>query len=117
MVGDGAVVKGVAEASLNPVTCTSPAGDAREAGVLPLLKLAAAHNRVPLRRRRRRFASGGGAAGDVTAWPSGLGATAEPAWLALIVLAIIRLAWIVHWAGGGIAHIRLGHFSLDVGFT
>jgi hypothetical protein len=45
--------------------------------VLPLLKLAAAHSRVPLRRRRRRLASGGGAAGDLTAWPSGLGATAE----------------------------------------
>jgi len=39
------------------------------------------------------------------------------AWLALIILAIILLAWIVHWAGGGIAHIKLGHFILDVGFT
>jgi len=39
------------------------------------------------------------------------------AWLVLIVLGIILLAWIVHWAGGGIAHIRLGHFILDVGFT
>jgi hypothetical protein len=28
-----------------------------------------------------------------------------------------ELAWIVHWAGGGIAHVRLGHFILDVGFT
>ena len=39
------------------------------------------------------------------------------AWLVLIILAIILLAWIVHWAGGGIARIRLGHFILDVGFT
>jgi len=39
------------------------------------------------------------------------------AWLAVIILAIILLAWIVHWAGGGIAHIKLGHFILDVGFT
>jgi hypothetical protein len=39
------------------------------------------------------------------------------AWLVLIILAIILLAWIVHWAGGGIVHIRLGHFILHVGFT
>jgi hypothetical protein len=39
------------------------------------------------------------------------------AWLVLIILAVILLAWIVHWAGGGVVHIRLGHFILDVGFT
>jgi hypothetical protein len=39
------------------------------------------------------------------------------AWLVLIVLAIILLAWIVHWAGGGLLTLRLGHFTLDVGFT
>jgi hypothetical protein len=39
------------------------------------------------------------------------------AWLLLIILAIILLAWIVHWAGGGIAHIRIGHFILNIGFT
>ncbi len=39
------------------------------------------------------------------------------AWLVLIVLAIILLAWIVHWAGGGLLDLRLGHFRLDVGFT
>jgi len=39
------------------------------------------------------------------------------AWLVLIILAIILLAWIVHWAGGGIANIRLGHFILRIGFT
>ena len=39
------------------------------------------------------------------------------AWLVLIVLAIILLAWIAHWAGGGLLDLRLGHFKLDVGFT
>jgi hypothetical protein len=39
------------------------------------------------------------------------------AWLLLVVLAIILLAWIVHWAGGGLLDLRLGHFRLDVGFT
>jgi len=39
------------------------------------------------------------------------------AWLVLIVLALILLAWIVHWAGGGLLDLRLGHFKLDVGFT
>ena len=38
-------------------------------------------------------------------------------WVALIILAIILVAWIVHWAGGGIAQIKLGHFILKVGFT
>jgi len=39
------------------------------------------------------------------------------AWLVLIVVAIIVLAWIVHAAGGGLLNFRLGHFRLDVGFT
>jgi hypothetical protein len=39
------------------------------------------------------------------------------AWLALVVLAVILLAWIVHLAGGGLLDFRLGHFRLDVGFT
>jgi hypothetical protein len=30
---------------------------------------------------------------------------------------IIVLAFIVHWAGGGVLNLRLGHFVLDVGFT
>jgi hypothetical protein len=38
-------------------------------------------------------------------------------WLVLIVLALILLALIVHWAGGGVLNLRLGHFVLDVGFT
>jgi hypothetical protein len=38
-------------------------------------------------------------------------------WVALIILAIILLAFIVHWAGGGVLNLRLGHFVLDVGFT
>jgi hypothetical protein len=39
------------------------------------------------------------------------------AWVVLVVLVIILLAWIVHWAGGGLLDLRLGHFRLDVGFT
>jgi hypothetical protein len=34
-----------------------------------------------------------------------------------IVVVIILLAYVVHWAGGGVMHLRLGHFDLDVGFT
>ena len=32
-------------------------------------------------------------------------------------MAIILLAFIVHWAGGGVLNLRLGHFGLNVGFT
>ena len=39
------------------------------------------------------------------------------AWVVLVVLAIILLAWIVHLAGGGLLDLRLGHFRLDVGFS
>jgi hypothetical protein len=39
------------------------------------------------------------------------------AWLVLIILVIILLAFIVHWAGGGLLTVRLGHFILKVGFT
>jgi hypothetical protein len=39
------------------------------------------------------------------------------AWLVLIVLVIILLAAIVHWAGGGVLNIKLGHFVLNIGFT
>lgn len=38
-------------------------------------------------------------------------------WVVVIILAIILLAFIVHWAGGGLLHLRLGHFALSVGFT
>ena len=38
-------------------------------------------------------------------------------WVVIVILAIILLAFIVHWAGGGILHLRLGHFTLDVGFS
>jgi hypothetical protein len=38
-------------------------------------------------------------------------------WVVIVVLAIILLAAIVHWAGGGALNLRVGHFSLDVGFT
>jgi hypothetical protein len=38
-------------------------------------------------------------------------------WLVVVILAIILLAYIVHWAGGGVLDLRLGHFILNVGFT
>jgi hypothetical protein len=38
-------------------------------------------------------------------------------WVVAIILAIILLAFIVHWAGGGVLNLGLGHFVLDVGFT
>ncbi len=38
-------------------------------------------------------------------------------WLVIVILAIILLAFVVHWAGGGLLNLRLGHFLLNVGFT
>jgi hypothetical protein len=38
-------------------------------------------------------------------------------WVVVVILAIILLAFIVHWAGGGVLNLRLGHFVLTVGFT
>jgi hypothetical protein len=38
-------------------------------------------------------------------------------WLMVAILAIVLLAFIVHWAGGGVLNLRLGHFVLNVGFT
>ena len=38
-------------------------------------------------------------------------------WVVVAILAIILLAFIVHWAGGGLLDVRLGHFVLNVGFT
>jgi len=38
-------------------------------------------------------------------------------WMVIVILAIILLAFIVHWAGGGLLYLRLGHFILNVGFT
>jgi hypothetical protein len=38
-------------------------------------------------------------------------------WVVVAILAIILLAFIVHWAGGGVLNLRLGHFILNVGFT
>jgi hypothetical protein len=34
-----------------------------------------------------------------------------------VILVIMLLSFIVHRAGGGVMHLRLGHFVLDVGFT
>jgi len=38
-------------------------------------------------------------------------------WVVVAILAIILLAFIVHWAGGGVLHLRLGDFVLNVGFS
>jgi nitrogen fixation protein FixH len=38
-------------------------------------------------------------------------------WMVVAILAIIVLAFIVHWAGGAVLNLRLGHFVLRVGFT
>jgi hypothetical protein len=38
-------------------------------------------------------------------------------WVVVAILAIILLAFIVHWAGGGAFDLKLGHFILNVGFT
>ena len=38
-------------------------------------------------------------------------------WLVIAILAIIVLAFVVHWAGGAALSLRLGHFNLNVGFT
>ena len=38
-------------------------------------------------------------------------------WLVVVILAIFLLAAIVHWAGGGVLNLRLGHFILNVGFN
>ena len=37
--------------------------------------------------------------------------------MVVAVLAIILLAFIVHWAGGGMLNLRLGHFVMNIGFT
>jgi hypothetical protein len=38
-------------------------------------------------------------------------------WLVVAIIVIILLARVVNWAGGGVMHLRLGHFNLNVGFT
>jgi hypothetical protein len=38
-------------------------------------------------------------------------------WLVVCIVAIILLARLVHWAGGGVGTVKLGHFHLNVGFT
>jgi hypothetical protein len=38
-------------------------------------------------------------------------------WVIIVILVIILLAFIVHKAGGGVLNLRLGHFTLNVGFT
>ena len=38
-------------------------------------------------------------------------------WIVLVILLIIGLAALVHWAGGGLLHLNVGHFTLQLGFT
>lgn len=38
-------------------------------------------------------------------------------WMVVAIMAIIVLAFIVHWAGGAALNLRLGHFILKVGFN
>ncbi len=38
-------------------------------------------------------------------------------WMVVAILAIIVMAFLVHWADGGLLNLRLGHFVLKVGFT
>ena len=38
-------------------------------------------------------------------------------WVVVVIMAIILLAYIVHWAGGGVLNLRIGHFVLNVGFS
>jgi hypothetical protein len=38
-------------------------------------------------------------------------------WLVVCIVAIILLARLVHWAGGGVGTVKIGHFHLNVGFT
>jgi hypothetical protein len=38
-------------------------------------------------------------------------------WLVVVILAIVLLAFVVHWAGGASLDLHLGHFVLDVGIT
>jgi len=38
-------------------------------------------------------------------------------WVVICILAILLLAFIVNWAGGGQLDLRLGHFFLNVGFN
>lgn len=38
-------------------------------------------------------------------------------WVVVVILAIILLAFIVHWACGGALNLKLGHFFLKVGVT
>jgi len=38
-------------------------------------------------------------------------------WMVVVILAIILLAFIVHWPGGSVLKLKLGDFVLNVGFT
>ena len=38
-------------------------------------------------------------------------------WVMVVVLVIILVGFVVHWAGGATLDLRLGHFTLDIGFS
>jgi hypothetical protein len=38
-------------------------------------------------------------------------------WVVVAIIVIILLARVVNWAGGGELHLRIGHFTLNTGFT
>ncbi|MGD0704463.1 MAG: hypothetical protein ABSA02_31820 [Trebonia sp.] len=38
-------------------------------------------------------------------------------WVVVAIVVIILLARVVHWAGGGEMHLRVGHFNLNAGFN
>jgi hypothetical protein len=38
-------------------------------------------------------------------------------WLVVAIIAIILLAKVVNWAGGGVLHLRVGHFTMNAGFN
>lgn len=38
-------------------------------------------------------------------------------WVVVLILALVLLAAVVHWAGGASLDLRLGHFGLNIGST
>ena len=38
-------------------------------------------------------------------------------WFGVVILVIILMAYMVHLAGSGVLHLRLGRFDLNCGFT
>lgn len=38
-------------------------------------------------------------------------------WVVVVLIIISLLSKLVHWGGGGLMDVRLGHFSLHAGFN